>query len=193
VDPDALQTALLFLHLTGMLGFGGGIVVFYSGFVIADRMLSPEEKTGFDRTFRSVSLGMSVCLALLIFSGLGLRFHLHSLAAYAVMPMEGLPIGQLLRARLSWGPPLVGGLPQPWRLTDQLDLLRTLLFVVQWLAWGWLEVVIQHPFRQALSLTDPYQQPYFVDVRRRVRRALGVQNLFLFAGLLSTLLQEATR
>lgn len=190
--PDALQTALLFLHLSGLLGFGGGIVIFYSGFVIAEHVLSPEEKTGFDRTFRSVSLGMSVCLALLIFSGLGLRFHLHPLSDFTVLPVEGMPLGQLLRARLAWGPPLVGGLPQPWRTSDQLDLLRSLLFVAQWLAWGWLEVVIQHPFRQALSLPDPYQHPSFAGVRMRVRKALGAQNLFLFTGLLLTLLQEAT-
>lgn len=174
---------LIGIHLLATIGFGGGVLWGFIALLFSEFSDQLAEQTRIDRMFRIGSLALSCCLTALIFSGLALRFFSHPTPS-----PEPETIAHLIRLQLVWGPPPVNGVSPLWTTAQKLDLARTLLFGLQWIHWGWLEVVIQHPYRQALQLAQPFDFPNHAQNRQRVRRALGFQVLFTLAALVLTAL-----
>lgn len=133
-------------HGLGVLAFGGGVLYFSLLYWKTNSSVSPHQGLALDQRFQGQSLVMSVGLTLLIFSGLFLHFQAHG--------------------QFSWG----GSSQQ-----EKLGLAKALLFLCQWIAWGWLEVVILHPWRVALAQPEPLTSPTYLPARRRLVRALTLQ------------------
>lgn len=149
---DLLLSLALLAHGLGVLAFGGGILYFSLLYWKTRNMTAPQEGLALDRRFQGQSLVMSLGLTLLIFSGLFLHYQAHG--------------------QFSWS----GSSPQ-----ERLGLAKALLFLCQWVAWGWFEVVILHPWRVALALPEPLESPTYLPARQRLVRALTVQLLFTMA------------
>jgi hypothetical protein len=153
----------IFLHTAGLMAFGGGLLWFILVLGRADRASGLEGSRVADDAFRVTSMGMSVGLTALIAGGL-LRYY-------------------LLHHAFRWGT----GSPY-----ETLHLLKILSFLAAWIAWGWLEVVIMHPFRRDLPEPGAPPSPEYIQARRRVRRALkGQLALFLWILFLGAAAQAA--
>ncbi|MFM7200892.1 MAG: hypothetical protein ACKO6N_08895 [Myxococcota bacterium] len=140
-------------HGLGLILLGGGMLYFL-GLYAYVRARRPEALEGLDHALSVVGMGMSVGLTLLIASGLLGRYLLH------------------------------GGFVWTWETPgDQLSTLKALLFLGAWVHWGWLEVVIMHPFRGALH-AGPEALSQLESARARALRALSWQAL-IFLVLLS--------
>lgn len=140
-------------HGLGMILLGGGMIYFL-GLYAYVRARRPEALEGLDQAFSVVGMGMSVGLTLLIASGLLGRYLLHDAFVWR------------------WDTP-----------GEQLSTLKALLFLGAWVHWGWLEVVIMHPFRGALQ-AGPEAATQLERSRARALRALSWQAL-IFLILLS--------
>lgn len=141
-----LHTMVWLAHGLGMVLLGGGMVYFL-GLYVYLRHRRPEALTGLDHAFSEVGMGMSVGLTLLIASGLLGRYLLHGGFVWRFDTTEAL-----------------------------LSSLKALLFLGAWVHWGWLEVVILHPFRGALQ-AGPEGQAVLEQARARALKALGWQAL----------------
>ncbi len=146
--------AILF-HTAGLVAFGGGLLWFIVVLERADKASGLEGSRIADDAFRVTSMGMSMGLTALIAGGL-LRYF-------------------LLHGSFRW---------TAGSSFETLNLAKILFFVVEWVAWGWFEVVILHPFRRDLPEPGRPVAPEYAAARARVRRALRWQ-LVLFALVLT--------